>query len=261
MLRAGAMGCGEGGGWAMAQRWEEPARAALSAAGDRVGRMIPVERAPDLAPGIGLDLPRGGAGQTDLRGPGQQMLDGGRMPAGAAAGRALAHGFKLGSDLLQREIRRGGGDVGDQPHKAVVGAVPPRALEQLGLENAFRDQPTHGTPEPFDGPLAGAIAVEHAYDIAPRLLRPHPPNRGQPRLELGEHAAEMGRIAAGAQLADGCRVAGAQSGIAAKPAATAAGLQPGLGALGDQRALELGDGAQHLQGEHALWRAGVDRVA
>jgi hypothetical protein len=30
--------------------------------------------------------------------------------------------------------------------------------------------------------------------------------------------------------------------------------------LGNQRPFELGDGARHLQREHALWRGGVDRV-
>jgi hypothetical protein len=35
----------------------------------------------------------------------------------------------------------------------------------------------------------------------------------------------------------------------------------GLGALRDQRPLELGHGTEHLQREHALWRRGVDRIA
>jgi hypothetical protein len=71
----------------------------------------------------------------------------------------------------------------------------------------------------------------------------------------------MGRIAAGAQFADGVWVAGAQAGIAADAATHACGAQAGFGALGDQRALELGDGAQHLQGEHTLRRRGVDGIA
>src|SRR4051794_11930110 len=37
--------------------------------------------------------------------------------------------------------------------------------------------------------------------------------------------------------------------------------QTGLRALGNQRALELGGGAEYLQREHALGRAGGDRVA
>ena len=71
----------------------------------------------------------------------------------------------------------------------------------------------------------------------------------------------MRGVAAGAHFADRLRVAGPQAGIAADAAAAARGLQAGLGALGDQRPLELGDGAQHLQGEHALRRGGVDRIA
>ena len=71
----------------------------------------------------------------------------------------------------------------------------------------------------------------------------------------------MGGIAAGPDFADGVRVAGAQAGIAADAAAGARGVQAGFGALGDQRPLQLGDGAQHLQREHALRRRGVDRIA
>ena len=67
------------------------------------------------------------------------------------------------------------------------------------------------------------------------------------------------RLARTLRIASG--IAGAQAGIAADPTAAARGPQPGLGALGDQRPFELGDGAQHLQREHALRRGGVDRVA
>ena len=71
----------------------------------------------------------------------------------------------------------------------------------------------------------------------------------------------MSGVAARANLADGVRVPGAQTRIAADPAAATRGPQPSFGALGDQRPLELGDGTQDLQREHALWRGGVDRVA
>jgi hypothetical protein len=53
----------------------------------------------------------------------------------------------------------------------------------------------------------------------------------------------------------------AQPRIAADAAALAGGLQAGLGALADQRALELGDGAEDLQGEAALRAGGVDGIA
>jgi hypothetical protein len=52
-----------------------------------------------------------------------------------------------------------------------------------------------------------------------------------------------------------------QIGIAADAAAHACRAQAGFGALGDQRALELGDGTEHLQGEHALRRCGTNRIA
>ena len=91
---------------------------------------------------------------------------------------------------------------------------------------------------------------------------------GRIRRTVGNHVSnwartlvQMCRVAAGADLADGVRVAGAQAGIAADTTAAARRPQPGLGALGNQRPFELGDGTQHLQREHALWRGGVDRVA
>jgi len=71
----------------------------------------------------------------------------------------------------------------------------------------------------------------------------------------------MGLGAAGANLADRPWVARPQAGIAADSTAAARRLQAGLGPLGNQGALKLGDGAQHLQREHALGRCGVDRVA
>jgi hypothetical protein len=48
----------------------------------------------------------------------------------------------------------------------------------------------------------------------------------------------MCRVAAGADLADGVRVSGAQAGIAADTTAAPRRPQPRLGALGDQRPLE-----------------------
>ena len=89
----------------------------------------------------------------------------------------------------------------------------------------------------------------------------HAANGWKPGIELGQNGIEMAGIAAGAELADGVRVAGAQPRIAADAAASAGGAQPGLGALGDQAALELGDGAEHLQREHALRGGSIDGIA
>ena len=76
---------------------------------------------------------------------------------------------------------------------------------------------------------------------------------GRIRRTVGSHVSNWARrrpdvpVAAGADLADGDRVAGAQAGVAANTSAAARRPQPGLGALGNQRPFELGDGAQHLQ--------------
>jgi len=43
------------------------------------------------------------------------MLDRRWVPARAAARRAFVHGLKLGGDLPQRVIGRGGLDAGDEP--------------------------------------------------------------------------------------------------------------------------------------------------
>jgi len=67
-------------------------------------------------------------------------------------------------------------------------------------------------------------------------------------------------IPAGPERADRGLVTGAQAGVAAHAAPGACRMEAGFGALGDQRPLELGDGAQHLEREHALRRRGVDRV-
>ena len=88
--------------------------------------------------------------------------------------------------------------------------------------------------------------VQDSHHVAPRLGRLHPPHDRQPCIQLGQDAVQVSGVAACGFLADGVRVPGAQA---------------RLGALGDQCALELGDGTQHLQREHALWRGGVDRVA
>jgi hypothetical protein len=61
-------------------------------------------------------------------------------------------------------------------------------------------------------------------------------------------------------LAQRRRIPGAQARIAANPAFGACAGQPGLGAFADQGALELGRGAQDLQGELALRGGRVDRV-
>ena len=60
---------------------------------------------------------------------------------------------------------------------------------------------------------------------------------------------------------DRVRVAGAQAGIAADATPAARGLKAGSGALGDQCAFELSNCPKHLEGEHALRRCGVDRIA
>jgi hypothetical protein len=84
---------------------------------------------------------------------------------------------------------------------------------------------------------------------------------GEPGLQAGEDGIEMSGITACPKLADRLWVTPAQARITADASAGARRVQAGFGALGDQRAFELGDGAEHLKREHALRGCGVDRVA
>jgi hypothetical protein len=118
-----------------------------------------------------------------------------------------------------------------------------------------------GADAPAAWTLGFGLASQRCLDIAPGLGGPHPPHGRQPRVQPGQDTGEVCGVAAGANLADRRWIPCPQAGIAADPTAPARGLQPGFGAFGDQGALELGDGAQHLQREHALRRGGVDRVA
>ena len=104
-------------------------------------------------------------------------------------------------------------------------------------------------------------AVQDADDVAPRLLRAHSPHRREPGIQLGENAIEVRGITSVSSVADRGRVPGPEAGVAADATAFAGGKQPSLGAFGDQRPFELSDCAQDLQGEHALWGGGIDRIA
>jgi len=61
------------------------------------------------------------------------------------------------------------------------------------------------------------------------------------------------------ELADRGRIAGAQAEVVTDEAPGTCRTQAGTGALRGQRPLDLGDNAQHVQREHALRCAGVDR--
>ena len=117
------------------------------------------------------------------------------------------------------------------------------------------------TAQPLDGPSRRLPVVQDPHDIPPWLVGPHASNGRQPGVKPLQNAGQMGSITARAHFADSVWVSGTQAGIAADAAAHACRVQAGFGALGDQRALELGDGTEHLQGEHALRRRGINRIA
>ena len=106
-----------------------------------------------------------------------------------------------------------------------------------------------------------ALVVEHADHVAPAVLRPHPLDRRQEARSGGDEVAEIDAISRRGDRSDRLAALFAQPGIAGQPAARLGRLDAGLRALGNQRPLELSDGAEHLQGKHALRRRGVDRIA
>src|ERR1700733_5069000 len=214
-----------------------------------------------LSPDPWIDLHWRSAGQPELFCSSEQVLDGGRVPPGATARRALAHGLELSGDLLQGALRRCGGDTRDEPDQPVVALLAGRAFQQGRLDDALRHQPPYGAAQPLNGPGGLGGAVQNAHDIAPRLSGTHPPHGRQPRVQLRQDAIKVCGVAASTDLTDCVGVTGAQAGISADTTAAARGAPPGPGALRDQCPLELCDGAQHLQREHALWRGGVEGIA
>ena len=147
---------------------------------------------------------------------------------------AFAHRLELRGDLLKRAIGRCRFNAGDQPNKAIVAVLRQGAIQQAGLDDAFRGQPPHGAAQPFDRPGGGPPAVQDSHDIAPGLIWPHQPDRREPRIQPLQNTFEMRGVTACAYFADGIRITGAQAGIAANPAAGTRRIQASFGAFGNQ---------------------------
>jgi hypothetical protein len=98
------------------------------------------------------------------------------MPTGSTSRRPFAHCLELGGNLLQRAVRRGGFDTGDQPDQPIVARLRPSAVDQADLEDAFANEPADRAAQPLSCPLGGLPAVEHTHHVTPRLVRAHPPD-------------------------------------------------------------------------------------
>ena len=183
------------------------------------------------------------------------------LPSRSTTRCTLAHGLKLGGDLLKRAVRCGGGNAGDQPKQPIIPVLWPGAIQQVRLDDAFGDQSPDGAAEPLGGPGCRPAAVQDPHHVAPGLARAHAPYGRQPRVQMSQNAIQMRGVAACPDLANGVPIAGVQARIAADATSAARSLKAGLGAFGDKGAFELSDRPQHLQGEHPLWRRGVDRVS
>ncbi len=136
------------------------------------------------------------------------------------------------------------------------------AAEDRGVEEAVGDVALRRPDQPLDAPGAAlAAGVDEANKVFPGQVRPVSADQRHPLLRRLRQRLEVAVVAGAAQRADCLRVARVQPRIAADAAAGAGGALAGHGALADQGALQLGGGAEDLQGELALRTGGVDRVA
>ena len=61
---------------------------------------------------------------------------------------------------MKRALRRGGGNAGDQPKQPIIPVLWPGAIQQVRLDDAFRDQSPNGAAEPLGGPGCRPAAVQ-----------------------------------------------------------------------------------------------------
>ena len=102
-----------------------------------------------LSPDSWVHLRWRGPGQPKLFGSSEQVLDGRRVPPRSTTRRTFAHGLKLGSDLLQSAVRRGGGDAGDQPDQSIIARLARRPVQQFRLDDALGDQSPYRPAQPL----------------------------------------------------------------------------------------------------------------
>ena len=128
-----------------------------------------------------------------------------------------------------------------------------RVGEMLG------DQPLYRPAQALRRPIEAAL-LEQARNVVPAVVWPHPPHCRQPLICCGLDACAKGGLLRRRHLRQRLRPTLADTGIAGELAFGSRGLDSRLRAFGDQRTLELGDGAKNLQRKHALRRRGVDRI-
>jgi hypothetical protein len=127
-------------------------------------------------------------------------------------------------------------------------------------------KPAHRAGQRRAGPRAAvgparSFPGEGAGNRLPGIRRPHRPHLGQDVVGDAQHVGIAPGLAGAVNRADHRLGAEPETRIAADPPALPGGLQTRLRAFADQGALELGDGAEDLQGEPPLRAGGVDRVA
>ena len=191
----------------------------------------------------------------------QEVLDGRRRPLTAAARGSFAHRLELGADRTKRHVRIRHGDAGRQHHEAILRRATRRPLQQFGVREPLPNCSSDRAPQALDGPAHSVGLVQHAYDVFPRVLRPHAPDRRQPSVHRGDDVARECEASRRGGLGDGGGIPRPQPRISGKLPARPRRLDARFRALGNQRPLKLSHRAQDLERKHALGRRGVDGVA
>jgi hypothetical protein len=133
--------------------------------------------------------------------------------------------------------------------------------EKRRLGQVLSHQQLHGTQQTLGAPGAPAF-IELGNDGCPIVPRSHPV--AHCRKPVIDSCQQLIEVASGPRLrdlGDGLGQSLSHAGVPRPGAPSHCGLEACARARGDQLALELGDGAQDLQGEDALRGGRVDRVA
>ncbi len=208
-----------------------------------------------------------GAEHAEFSGAIEQALDRRRAPAGSAARRALIHAFELRANLHQGEVGIRASDAGDKGEETLAACSARGGTKQVGICEAFGDEAFDGALEALDAPVGQggaigfiALGVQHTHDVLPAMIGAHLPRDRQPMFGGVIDALEIVLASGVDDALDGLGIAGAELGIAADAAAFLGGAQPVLGAFPKERAHQLGDRAEHLQGKTPLRSDRVDRI-
>lgn len=190
----------------------------------------------------------------------QKVANRRRLPFPSATRRPLSHLIELSSNVAERQSGICDGDRCHQLHQVILWGAARRSGKQAGLGKLLADHAMDGSAQPFHRPVMAA-AIEDAHDIVPAVLRPELPHGWKPSLCRRNQFVEINFLACFRHRPDRFRTPFPKTGIPRKFSARFRRLDSGFGAFGNESSFELRDRAQHLKGEHALWRRGIDWIS